>query len=114
MLFAEPGIAYLSLENKMDIKQLMTAAAVIIAAGSAFAQKTTTWVVPDAGFKSTMTRTEVRNELRTGDRRAWHQRDGEDMVYSTGPQTREDVRGEVARTARARHAVNVNDIYFGE
>jgi hypothetical protein len=114
MLFAEPGIIYLSLENKMDIKQLMAAAAIIIAAGSAFAQKTTTWVVPDAGFKSTMTRAEVRNELRTGDRRAWHHRDGEDMVYATGPQSRKDVRGEVIRTARARRTVSVNDIYFGE
>jgi hypothetical protein len=98
----------------MDIKQLTVAAALIIAAGSAFAQKTTTWVVPDAGFKSTMTRAEVRNDLRTGDRRAWHHRDGEDMVYSAGPQSRKDVRGEAFRTARARHTVNVNDIYFGQ
>jgi hypothetical protein len=108
-------VVYLSLENKMGIKQITVAAAVIIAAGSAFAQKQTTWVVPDAGFKSTLTRAEVRNELRTGDRHAWHQRDGEDMVYSAAAsQSRKDVRNEVARTARARHTAHVNDIYFGE
>lgn len=107
-------MTYLSLENEMDIKHLMAAAAMIITASSAFAQKSTTWVVPDAGFKSSMTRAEVRNELRTGDRRAWHHRDGEDMVYSAGPQSRKDVKAEIARTARAQSRRNVNDPYFGD
>jgi hypothetical protein len=115
-VFAEPGNIYLSLENEMNVKQLLAAAAMITMAGSAFAQKQTTWVVPDAGFKSTMTRAEVRNEMRTGDRRTWHQRDGEDMVYSAAPQSqsRKDVRSEIARTAHARHATNTNGLYFGD
>ena len=51
----------MSLEKEMDVKQLLAAVAMMIAS-SAFAQKSTTWVVPDAGFKSSMTRAEVRNE----------------------------------------------------
>jgi len=98
----------------MDVKQLMVAVAIVLTAGSAYAQKQMTWVVPDAGFKSTMTRAEVRNELRTGDRRSWHHRDGEDMVYSPGPQSRREVRAEFARTARAQRRIDVNDPYFGD
>ena len=100
----------------MNVKQLLAAAAMITMAGSAFAQKQMTWVVPDAGFKSAMTRAEVRNELRTGDRRAWHQRDGEDMTYAASPQSqnRKDVRSEIVRTARAQHTTNTNGLYFGD
>lgn len=100
----------------MNVKQLMAAAALMTMAGSALAQKQTTWVVPDAGFKSAMTRAEVRNELRTGDRRTWHQRDGDDMVYSAAPQSqsRKDVRTEIVRTARAQHTTNINGLYFGD
>lgn len=99
----------------MNGRQLLAVAAMMMA-GSAFAQKAMTWVVPDAGFKSTMTRAEVRNELRNGDRHAWHQRDGEDSFYAAGPQSlsRKDVRAEVARTAQARHINSVNDPYFGD
>ncbi len=98
----------------MNIKQLMAATVAIIAVGSAFAQQRTTWVVPDAGFKSSMTRAEVRNELRHGDRSAWQHRDGEDMVYSPTAQSRRDVRAEIARTARAGNIPNVNRLYFGD
>ena len=99
----------------MDVKQLLAAATMMTMAGSALAQKQTTWV-PDAGFKSAMTRAEVRNELRTGDRLAWHQRDGQDMVYSAASQSqsRKDVRTEIVRTARALHTTNINGLYFGD
>lgn len=99
----------------MNVRQLLAVVAMMIAS-SAFAQKSTTWVVPDAGFKSSMTRAEVRNELRTGDRRAWHRRDGEDPIYAAGPQnqTRKDIRAEVARTAHARHVAKPDALYFGD
>ena len=100
----------------MNARQLLAAAAMMTMAGSALAQKQTTWVVPDAGFKSAITRAEVRYELRTGDRRAWHQRDGQDMVYSAAPQSqsRKDVRTEIARTAHDQHTTNINGRYFGD
>ncbi|MET0962697.1 MAG: DUF4148 domain-containing protein [Noviherbaspirillum sp.] len=97
----------------MNIRHLMAAAVTMIAVGSAVAQQRTTWVVPDAGFKSSLTRAEVRNELRHGDRSAWHHRDGEDMVYSSTA-SRKDVRAEIARTARAGSGGNVNRLYFGD
>jgi hypothetical protein len=46
----------------MNIKKLITAVAVFAAAGSAFAQQAE-FVAPDAGFKSTLTRAEVRQDL---------------------------------------------------
>lgn len=111
---AEPGLPNLSLENEMNVKQLMAAAIAIFAVGSAFAQERTTWVVPDAGFKSSMTRAEVRNELRHGDRSTWQHRDGEDMVYSSTATSRRDIRAEIARTARAGNNPSVNRLYFGD
>ncbi len=111
MCFAEPGIISLNLENHMDIKLLIGAAA-IIAVSSAFAQQRE-FIAPDAGFKSVVTRAEIRNDLRTGDRSSWHQRDGQDARYAAGIESRKDVRAETARTARARHTVNVEDLYFG-
>lgn len=98
----------------MNIRHLMAAAVTMIAVGSAVAQQRTTWVVPDAGFKSSLTRAEVRNELRHGDRSAWQHRDGEDMVYSPTAQSRSDVRAEIARTASAGNTANVNSLYFGD
>jgi hypothetical protein len=112
MCFAEPGIISLDLENHMDIKLLIGGAAAIIAVSSAFAQQRE-FIAPDAGFKSVITRAEIRNDLRTGDRSSWHQRDGQDARYTAGTESRKDVRAETARTARARHTVNVKDLYFG-
>jgi hypothetical protein len=110
--FAEPGIIPLTLENHMNIKLLFGGAIAIIAVNSAFAQQRE-FIAPDAGFKSVVTRAEMRQDLRTGDRSAWHQRDGQDTGYTAGTESRKDVRAETARTARARHTVNVQDLYFG-
>jgi len=96
----------------MDIKLLIGGAAAVIAVSSAFAQQRE-FIAPDAGFKPVMTRAETRNDLRTGDRSSWHQRDGQDTRYTAGTESREDVRAETARTAQARHSFNVNDLYFG-
>jgi hypothetical protein len=96
----------------MDIKLLIGGVAAIIAVSSAFAQQRE-FIAPDAGFKSGITRAEMRNELRTGDRSSWHQHDGQDTRYTAGTESRKDVRAETAGTAQARHTVNVNDLYFG-
>jgi hypothetical protein len=96
----------------MNIKQFIVGTAAIIAVSSAFSQQRE-FVSPDAGFKSVMTRAEMRQDLRSGDRSAWHQRDGQDMVYSRGMERRQDVRAEAQRTARTRRTGNVNDLYFG-
>ena len=96
----------------MNIKLIISGAVAIIAVSSAFAQQQE-FVSPDAGFKSVATRAEMRQDLRTGDRSAWHQRDGQDLRYIAGTENRKDVRAETARTARARHAVDVRDLYFG-
>lgn len=111
MWFAEPGICLLDLENHMNIKLLIGGAIAILAVSSAFAQQQE-FIAPDAGFKSVMTRAETRNDLRTGDRSSWHQRDGQDTRYTAGNASRNDVRAETTRTAQARHTVNVNDLYF--
>lgn len=112
MWFAEPGFNPLALENRMNIKLLIGGVFAVIAVNSAFAQQRE-FISPDAGFKSVGTRAEVRQDLRTGDRSAWHHRDGQDVIYQSGTESRKDVRAEIARTARARHAVNVKDLYFG-
>jgi hypothetical protein len=102
----------LNLENHMNIKLIVGGAAAILAVSSALAQQRE-FIAPDAGFKSVATRAEMRQDLLTGDRSAWHQRDGQDQRYTAGTESRKDVRAETARTARARHAVDVRDLYFG-
>lgn len=103
---------FLNLENHMDIRLIIGGATAVIAVSSSFAQQQE-FIAPDAAFKSIGTRAEMRQDLRTGDRSAWHQRDGQDMNYTAGAESRKDVRAETARTARARHTVNVKDLYFG-
>lgn len=96
----------------MNIKLLIGGAAAFIAASSVFAQQQE-FIAPDAGFKSVVTRAEMRQDMRTGNRSAWHQRDGQDMAYIAGTESRKNVRAETVRTAQGRHTVNVKDLYFG-
>lgn len=91
----------------MNAKQLIAAAAVFAAAGSAFAQQTE-FVAPDAGFVSSKTRAEVVAEMG----QAYHegtlvtqQRDGADTVQlarsNTAPgKTRADVVAELNQAYR--------------
>jgi hypothetical protein len=102
----------LDLENHMNIKLILAGAAAIIAGSSAFAQQRE-FIAPDSGFKSVATRAELRQDLSTGDQSARRQRDGQDMRYAAGTESRQNVRSETARTARARHTVDVRDLYFG-
>jgi len=99
----------------MNVKNLIAAVAVFAAAGSAFAQQTE-FVAPDAGFKASVTRAEVRQDLASAAREgvtAQRQHDGQDSVYAAGSQSRQDVRAETIRSAQSHRAGNVNDLYFG-
>jgi len=99
----------------MNVKKLIAAVAVFAAAGSAFAQQTE-FVAPDAGFKSTLTRAEVRQDLAQAasqDNIAQHQHDGQDTVYAAGTRSRQEVKGEAIQSASSRHYGDVNDTYFG-
>ena len=99
----------------MNIKKLIAAVAVFAVAGSAFAQQSE-FVVPDAGFKSTLTRAEVRQDLAQAASRsaiAQRQHDGQDTVYSASDRSRQEVRAEAIQSAQSRHAGDVNNLYFG-
>ena len=99
----------------MNIKNMIATVAIFAAAGSAFAQQTE-FVAADAGFKSAVTRAEVRQELAQAYARGdviQRQHDGQDSQFAAGTQTREQVRAEAARASQTRHAGNVNDLYFG-
>ena len=99
----------------MNIKNIVATAALFIAAGSAFAQQTE-FVAPDAGFKSSLTRAQVRQELAQAYAQGavvQRQHDGQDTQFAAGTQSREQVRKEAARASQTRHAGDVNDLYFG-
>ena len=99
----------------MNVKNLIAAVAVFAAAGSAFAQQTE-FVTPDAGFKSSLTRAEVRQDLAqaaSAGAIAQRQHDGQDAVYAAGSRSRQEVRAEAVKSAQTRRAGNVNDLYFG-
>lgn len=99
----------------MNVKQLIAAAAVF-AAGSAFAQQTE-FVAPDAGFKSTLTRAEVRQDLAHAQDQgltAQREHDGQDTIYARSDKSRQDVKIEQAKTTKGQRNANpVNSLYFG-
>lgn len=99
----------------MNIKNIIVATAILAAAGSSFAQQTE-FVAPDAGFKSTLTRAQVRQELAQAYEQGdivQRQHDGQDTQFAGSTQSREQVKKEAARAAQTRHAGDVNDLYFG-
>ena len=99
----------------MNVKNLIAAVAVFAAAGSAFAQQTE-FVAPDAVFKSTLTRAEVRQDLAQAASQgqiAQRQHDGQDTVYAGNTRSRQEVRAEAIKAASVRHYGDVNDTYFG-
>ncbi len=103
------------LENTINVKTLFAAVAIFAAAGSAFAQQTE-FVAPDAGFKSSVTRAEVRQDVAAAARdglTVQRQHDGQDTAVATGSQSRQDVRAETTRAARTHRAGDVNNLYFG-
>lgn len=99
----------------MNVKKLIAAVAVFAAAGSAFAQQSE-FTAPDAGFKSSLTRAEVRQDLSQAASQgaiAQRQHDGQDTVYVASGRTRQDVRAEAVQSAQSRRAGDVNNLYFG-
>ena len=99
----------------MNIKKLIAAVAVFAAAGSAFAQQAE-FVAPDAGFKSTLTRAEVRRDLAQAASQgqiAQRQHDGQDTVYAANGRSRQEVRAEAIQSAQSHRAGDVNNLYFG-
>jgi hypothetical protein len=100
----------------MNIKNLLAAAAVFAAAGSAFAQQTE-FVAPDAGFQSTLTRAEVRQDLARAQAQgltAQRAHDGQDAVYARSDKARQDVKIEQAKAAKQQRSQSpVNSLYFG-
>jgi hypothetical protein len=99
------------LEKKMNVKKLIAAVAVFAAAGSAFAQQSE-FVAPDAGFKSTVTRAEARQDLTQG-ATAQRQHDGQDTLYVATGRSRQEVRAEATQSAQSRRTADVNNLYFG-
>ena len=84
-------------------------------AGSAFAQQTE-FVRPDAAFKSSLTRAEVRQDLARATSEgqvASRQHDGQDTVYAGSTRSRQEVKAEAIKAASVRHYGDVNDTYFG-
>jgi hypothetical protein len=104
------------LENIMSVKNLIAAVAVFAAAGSAFAQQTE-FVTPDASFKSTLTRAEVRQDLARAQSQgltAQREHDGQDTVYAGTSKTRQEVKAEAAAQSKQIHSRQVvENIYFG-
>ena len=99
----------------MNVKKLIAAVAVFAAAGSAFAQQSE-FIAPDAGFKSTLTRAEVRQDLTQAASQgavAQRQHDGQDNVYAASTRSRQEVRADAIQSAQSRRAGDVNNLYFG-
>jgi hypothetical protein len=99
----------------MTVKKFIAAVAVFAAVGPAFAQQSE-FVEADAGFKSSLTRAEVRQEMTKAYNEgqvAQRQHDGQDMVYGDSSRSREEVRAEAAKSTQNREAGNLNSIYFG-
>ena len=98
----------------MNVKHFL-AAAVIAAAGPAFAGQGE-FVQPDAGFTSSLSRAEVRQQMLEayGNRRMVQQQvTGQDPVYAKGQRSRAEVRAELEDATRRIHAGDVTNPYFG-
>lgn len=98
----------------MNTFKMISAVVAFVAAGTAFAQQTE-FVAPDAGFRSTATRAEVRQEeaqAYASGTAVQQQRDGQ-YPATANVRSREEVRAEARNAAQARRAADVNSIYFG-
>lgn len=99
----------------MNIKNLIIASIAFAAATSAFAQQTE-FVPPDAGFRSSLTRAEVRNDFAkaySDNSIVQRRHDGQDTNYAGGTRTRADVRAATSSASQAKRAGDVDDLYFG-
>jgi hypothetical protein len=102
----------------MTVKHMIAAAALLAAAASSYAGNAgqTEFVAPDAGFRPSMTRAEVRQQMAQAYARhqmVMQQHTGQDPVYAKGERTRQEVRMEAREAAGRRHVNDPRDIYFG-
>ena len=101
---------------EMTIKQLIAAASMFVAAGSALAQGQgqQEFVAPDAGFVSTKSRAEVRAELNQApsqsQRAAWEYSYPANVPLAAAPRADEQVSAIAQSAPRAARA---GDLYFG-
>jgi hypothetical protein len=100
----------------MNIKALVAAVSMLAAVGSAHAQQSE-FTAPDAVFRSTLTRAEVRQELMRAQSRgltAQRQHDGQDPAYAGMEKTRDEVKREreSAFGSRRRESL-IDSLYFG-
>jgi hypothetical protein len=99
----------------MHIKKIIAVVAVFAAANSAFAQQTE-FVTPDANFKTSLTRGEVRQNLAQATAKgtiAQQQHDGQDPVNASGKRSRQQVRAEEFKAGSIPHRGQVGDTFFG-
>lgn len=99
----------------MNIKALATAVSLLATLASAHAQQAE-FTAPDAGFRSTLTRAEVREELVRAQSlglTAQRQHDGQDPSYAGMQKTRDAVKAERESAARHGRQSVVDSLYFG-
>lgn len=100
----------------MNTRHLVLFAALATAAAGIQAQQTE-FRPPDSGFRSALTRAEVRASQReafVAGLTPQKMHDGQDMHYSAGTQTRRDVRAEAIQSARLHRRDGTRSIYFGD
>jgi hypothetical protein len=100
---AGPGVPYPILERIMNVSKLFAAIAVFAVADSAFAQQAE-FVAPYAGFKSALTRAEVRQDLAQAKNQgavAQRQHDGQDTIYAASSHSRQEVCAKAIRSAQS-------------
>jgi hypothetical protein len=101
------------MENKMNAKQLIATAAMLIATGSVFAQQTE-YVRPDANFVSTKTRAEVAAELKASNPNSAQVNNewvDPSKAAANTHRSRDEVRAEGAQAQKNSHVSG--GLYFG-
>ncbi|MBK4738791.1 DUF4148 domain-containing protein [Noviherbaspirillum pedocola] len=100
----------------MNIKALAAAVSLLAAFGYAHAQQTE-FAAPDAGFRSSLTRAEVRQELMRSHGQGLAvqgQHEWQDPVYAGSGKTRGEVKAELESASRQQeHKSLVDTLYFG-
>lgn len=100
----------------MNTSHLVLFAALATAAAGIQAQQTE-FRAPDSGFRSTLTRAEVRasqREATIAGLTPQKMHDGQDIRYTAGTQARRDVRADAIQSARLHRRDGTRNIYFGD
>ena len=100
----------------MNTRHLVLFAALATAAAGIQAQQTE-FRAPDSGFRSALTRAEVRADQRDASIAGLtpqKMHDGQDMRYTRGTQARRDVRAEAIQSAQLHRRDGTRSLYFGD